>query len=996
MQRYERLLGWALQISDQDRARAEDLVHDTFIQFTLSQPALDNLYNVDGYLYTMLRNMNLSQIRRTVRLRDAAPSLADFDSAELGIRTIDPRNQIQVREELRLICQYACARKNSSKAGSVLMLRFFHGYYPSEIARILRTTPAAVDQWLRIARREVRLYLSDRESLNFIGATEDIAISYPGTSSQTDDALAQLLAAIFSTPRTACLSKDDLRENFSLRVSAALDNKILSHITTCAHCLDEVNRILHLPPLSERHPAERLGPDRDSNGGDGPKGPGSGSAAAFTKRSRRQLKEVIEHRPAELRIAVNGFVLGAQKVSSEVSELSLSISQTEKIGFVEVFSEQELRLMFLSIEPPPDGQAEYSRRVDLSDGRTLELALRFSDTWPNLYVIYRDPALGNGSIPDSALDTATAPIPAQPMAEHNVPSVKSFQNRLIAFVAWVRAFDPRCFLRPAPVTVLIALLMLAAVAVRHWRAPAPPLTAAGLLQSASVAEDTAAARSDQVLHRTISLEERSSTGSLIARHRIDVWQSGERGITARRLYDERGTLIAGDWRRSDGVQTLYHHGQRPQIKPVPQGGAGAQAINFDNVWQFLPSAKEFSSLIGETATAHVDEQQNIFVISFSAKSADDSAPSASTSTPSAVKSVIRLVKATLTLSKTDLHPTEETLLIQAGDEAREYRFVETSFERRPPNSVAPAVFEPDVELLGSDTGSRRRVDTETVTASPSLPVPASPVLATPALEVEVLRLLNQAGADLGEQINVTRTPAGQLSVQGVIDTPQRRDEILRALRPVVGNPAVHIEINTVAEAVRRQPQTSPRSTAVTVEGVQPAANSIPVDADVRRYLSARGISDGQMDQEVQRFANRAISKSRQAMYHAAAMKRLAERFSPDELRTLDADARAKWLALIRQHARAFQGQSAAVRQELAPVFNVAASGGEASSDLRNTDALIRAVTHLFELSAANYNAIQSAFTISNAGSTSTRLKSAQFWRAMRDAESLAEKIANSP
>jgi len=62
--------------------------------------------------------------------------------AETGLRTIDPRDQIQVHDELRRVYQYACARKETSKAGSVLILRFFHGYYPSEIAKLLRLTPA--------------------------------------------------------------------------------------------------------------------------------------------------------------------------------------------------------------------------------------------------------------------------------------------------------------------------------------------------------------------------------------------------------------------------------------------------------------------------------------------------------------------------------------------------------------------------------------------------------------------------------------------------------------------------------------------------------------------------------------------------------------------------------------------------------------------------------------------------------------------------------------
>jgi len=32
-----------------------------------------------------------------------------------------------LREELWQACEYACARKETSRAGSVMILRFFHG-----------------------------------------------------------------------------------------------------------------------------------------------------------------------------------------------------------------------------------------------------------------------------------------------------------------------------------------------------------------------------------------------------------------------------------------------------------------------------------------------------------------------------------------------------------------------------------------------------------------------------------------------------------------------------------------------------------------------------------------------------------------------------------------------------------------------------------------------------------------------------------------------------
>src|SRR4051794_40508261 len=104
IQRYERLLAWALRLTERDRGRAEDLVHDTFIQFTLSRPDLGAIENLDGYLRVMMRNMHLSQVRRSARLREnPAPlqlSLIDHDSAEIGLRAVEERTLEQVRQEL--------------------------------------------------------------------------------------------------------------------------------------------------------------------------------------------------------------------------------------------------------------------------------------------------------------------------------------------------------------------------------------------------------------------------------------------------------------------------------------------------------------------------------------------------------------------------------------------------------------------------------------------------------------------------------------------------------------------------------------------------------------------------------------------------------------------------------------------------------------------------------------------------------------------------------
>src|SRR5262245_42070068 len=67
LERYERLLVWALQVTGRDRSLARDLVHDAFIQFTFTRPDLQAIDNLDGYLYGVLRHLHLSHLRRATR-----------------------------------------------------------------------------------------------------------------------------------------------------------------------------------------------------------------------------------------------------------------------------------------------------------------------------------------------------------------------------------------------------------------------------------------------------------------------------------------------------------------------------------------------------------------------------------------------------------------------------------------------------------------------------------------------------------------------------------------------------------------------------------------------------------------------------------------------------------------------------------------------------------------------------------------------------------------
>jgi RNA polymerase sigma factor (sigma-70 family) len=994
IRRYERLLAWALSLTDGDRGQAEDLVHDTFIQFTLGRPDLNTIDNLDGYLRVMLRNMHLSRVRRAARLRENSSallqlSLVDQESAEVGLRAVEERTLEQARHELLRICRYACLRKETSKAGSVLILRFFHGYRPREIALVLRVSRGSVDEFLNIARSEARAFVADPSSLTFLTGGNSPAA--PADDEQgAEDLVDELRRLLFSTPGTVCPDPSLLRNLYQGSSDSAPDAALLSHLVGCRGCLDEVNRLLDLPPLAARDLTTALGRERRQRGkggrGGGPADPppAGGAGGGFVEKYRRRLKETLEHRPKELRVSVNGFVLGSHSINSGWSRQSVTVNLDEKIGFVEVFSEEEVRLLFALVEPPPVGSVEQRERVELSGGRTIELTLSFEESRPHVDIVYHDPLFHTGPAvqlvsPDEAGETNSPPAD-----ESATPSggVRELLRRLLRHVGG-RGF----WLRPGTVTAAFAVILIAALIAT--RLPARRVTPAELLGKSAKAEEAIAQDKDRVQHRVIDLEERrGSGGELISRRRIEVWQSAARGITARRLYDEQGRLVAGEWIGPDGARTILHHGTPPQRRSVAAPEVD-YSLTPDELWTLEPSSKVYSSLVGRTDAASLEERATTYVINYHGESP------ISPSSP---------VRASLVLEHSNLRATELTLVFGQGAEAREYRFKESAFERRPAGDVPPSVFVPDKELVSAPHAHDVGTVAKTFSVEPEraeLPSSASGI-ATAQKEVEVLGLLNGIGADLGQEVIVTRVPGGALKVEAVVSGAQRKAEILRALSPVANDPALKIQIETPEEARRRslKEQSSGeggQQTTVTSESVV-ADDTIPVQAEVRRYLLTRGVPESQIEVETGRLSNEVLMRSHRAMLHVWALKSLVSRFSPEDLRTLQPDARAKWLSLVRSHALGYEREAAPLRQELARIFNAPQIEGGTSAEggvIADDAGLVKAVSTLIELASANHEAVRSAFTVSDGRSSYPAIMTTKFWRSMADAEKDAATIVGA-
>ncbi|HLL15768.1 MAG TPA: sigma-70 family RNA polymerase sigma factor [Pyrinomonadaceae bacterium] len=985
--RYGRLLGWALHLTGGDREQAEDLVHDAFIQYTFSRPDLAGIQNLDGYLYIMLRNLRLSQIRRRERLPGQSLSALQYDSAELSLRVVDPRDQIKVQDELRQICRYACLRKETSKAGSVLLLRFMLGYYPREIAEVMRGSRQAAEERLRAARGEARLFLENPGGLHFLGkGPDEVCVDVDGYARTSEEFLQELRHAVFKSCRGDCLSAGRLALLYRERESL-IEAGTLAHIVSCPRCLDAVNRLLGLPLLSERYPTDTLGTDtRPKGGGDGGGGTPAPTKEHIARRCRRRALETFEHRPHELRISVNGHVMASQKIGQPFSEQALNVAAVERIDFVEVFSEQEIRLLLLCVdEQPPGGPHSRSVKIELSDGRTLEATLSFSSPWPTVQIAYHDPLLQTETAaqrkPSLELTSPDATDQVAATAETDAEGARNRGWRRLpgALAGVLRGLaSPDFWLRPGALTAVASLVVIIAAFV-YLRSDKPAVSAVGLLERSAAAEQAATADTGLVLHRTISLEARRPGAESPMRRRIEVWQSAARGEKVRRVYDERGTLLAGEWEDFGGAGMVYRRGGAAQ----KQTGADAPAsrLSADDIWRVELSSDEFRALVGNAARVSAEESAGGYVLKYAGR-ADAATP--------------RLVHATLILSKDDLRATSQTLVVEGSEGRREYRFVETGFSRRDAASIDPAVFRPERELVGDPVeGGVRTEKTNAPDASPHQPLvgdaPAA-VVASAELEIEVNYLLDQIKANLGEQISVERTTGGKLRVEALVETERRKGEILRALGPILNNPAVVAEVSTVEEALRRRKGKAAAPRGEEVEEVEVATARIPADEDLRRYFSARlGGGAERVDEEIERFAIRAMGRSRQALMHASALRRLAGRFSPAETRALTLEARAKWQTMIREHARGYREQTAALRRELRPVFSPA-GGGEGSSESADEESLRRDAERLLRHGYAHDEAMRSAFTLSDGGRASVSLRSPQFWRSLAAAESLAGAI----
>jgi len=996
-ERYSQLLAWALRLTNNHRASAEDLVQDAFIQFTLSNTSLDRIANVDGYLRRMLQYMHFSRISR----RLSFSSMSDYDSLQSALRVPGVSDQLQARDELDQICRYACLRKETSRAGSVLILRFFHDYSPREIARIIGSTRHSVDEWQRVARRELKLYLREPNKLTFAGPS--VTPVFPEPSGADEDVAGALRRVIFQTRRGSCPPAAELRLSYQL--GKCLGTQQLSHIVSCYHCLDSINEMLGLSLLKDRH-----GPPSDSGNGSGPGAPGGSPTTNFTSSYQRKLDEIMDHRPRQLSVAIDGQLVGALRITATENELELSHLAEDEFDFIEVFGERGVRLLFMT--PSDTRDQEELVELELNDARRLVLSITPDTQNTRILLAYHDPSYrapiqtvidassmsANSALVEVTSDSiwrhlrsvwcrvyglakqftaallagmrgaeASTDLVARKRGTENRVGATAVSNEtwsdLCSRLVALRSF-PRLLLSPFSIALIVSLIL--SFGIVYWKSTiGERYRGDELLQKAIAAE---VGRRDVIVHSVVSLEERRSPeGAVIARHQIEVWENVGEGDQSQRLFDENANVKASRWKTRKGVSSFDDHdGFRDQARESENAELTAA-----RVWHHVPSARGFMEL-AKPGPIGVQEKPGSYLLTV-----DNSAHQSE-----------GLIQASLTLRNNDLHATEQTLFVRFGTETREYRFAEINFEERSAAEPTPSLILPNTPTSRSGVNS----------IAPQLPVGlerrARPVFATPELELEVTYLLNQVGANQGEQINIGRLANGTLKVQGIVDNPQRQQQILQALSIIRNNPAVTIDITAIDKDFRPHGYAG----ALLTSTVEPASmpDKLLVEDELRRFVS-QTVADSLVNDEVRRLAARAVNRAYRSLFHAIELNSLVNRFTESELASMDIESRRKWFNMLHEHAAAVEREAMAFHDETAPAFPPDSNSRAIDTPdlIENHRALIAAVRRLYFLSVAHQESVCSAFTISNR-QRSTDVRAGQFWNSLASLEAIASRIRQYP
>lgn len=331
----------------------------------------------------------------------------------------------------------------------------------------------------------------------------------------------------------------------------------------------------------------------------------------------------------------------------------------------------------------------------------------------------------------------------------------------------------------------------------------------------------------------------------------------------------------------------------------------------------------------------------------------------------------------------DFHPVMQILKIRTVSGDRTIEIEERTFDVVERRSLPEDFF--NLPELALDVPDKESVIAESVDPDVDDQIIETPMVsATADLEVYALTLLSSVAADLGEEISVSRS-AGILAIRGVVDNQARLAEIEAALQPLSSNPAVKLELETIAQAMTRQRDAS-ASSNLEIREIETSSAVSAAERDLIDFFGAEA--------EARRFAQVSVARSNSGMTHIYALRRLVSQFRKAELQSMSPDARSAWFALIKRHAIGFRTQNGVLSAELSTVLRVQREGTPVIPSPTDISSLLETLNRLISTATTNDQLVRSALTISNEQSRFSAIKARAFWQSIETADALASAVAD--
>ena len=539
-------------------------------------------------------------------------------------------------------------------------------------------------------------------------------------------------------------------------------------------------------------------------------------------------------------------------------------------------------------------------------------------------------------------------------------------------------------LRPWPVPIAITLAIVALLVLQFGLGEAP-VTAAELLARSTRLERESVVPQDSHTRRVLMVEERVlPAGTVVERRRVELWQNGRTGVAVRRAFDEGSRLLASERKEQAGGRMVYRRGAAATraAEAGDNGPSVQQLLTARDAWRLNLSAAEFLSVVPPA------NDDTPLLVSLSATATEYEL----TYQPAPDGRDLGFAYAALTLRRTDLRPVREVLATRhgpGGNDVREFRVVEETYETLPAARVPDTVFETDASLLV--------LPAIPLAISPAVPPSRRPPLPlfrglSVGSEVELLYELHRADACLHEGTAIRRE-GDTVEVRAIVSSEAERPGLLRALSEVdaSSDATVRVEVRS-PEAIWREGETRLTGT--------PGADALR--RYFTEYVQQRLPPNHQVPlEEIQRAADeaavRVVERLRQrtaaARRHAVALRALVDRFTSAQPDGLDLEQTLTWQTMIRDHARGVRRETETIRLELEPISF--ASGPRPSVVVPSIDSanLTVSVSRLLGLTEAHDRTVQRAFGVSaplDAGTA--ELADPALWQSLLETEALAQEF----